>query len=314
MNMRNQRQTYGETLLELGAAYPNIVVCEADLGKSTMSILFGQKYPNRYFEMGIAEQNMASFAAGLALTGKIAFINSFAVFASGRTYDQIRQGICIPALDVKIVGSSSGLSDFGDGSTHQAVEDIAIMRAIPNMTVLSPMDAVETRKMVEAAVTTPGPFYLRISRNDLPALFPADQDFVIGKPLLIRDGKDVVIYATGVMVSVALRACEALEQKGISPRLVHVGTLKPLDEEALAAYAVGMRGVVTAEEHSVIGGLGSAVTYALRSAPLPTEVIGIQDAFGQSAQNYDELLACYGLTEEAVSAAVLKILGRDSAL
>ncbi len=308
MKYSNQRQVYGNTLVELGKSNENIVVLEADLGKSTMSAQFGEAYPRRYFEMGIAEQNMASFAAGLSLTGKTAFINSFAVFVSGRTYDQIRQGICIGSLDVKVIGSSSGLSDFGDGATHQAVEDLAIMRAIPNMTVLSPMDGIETKKMIEVAANTPGPFYIRLNRNDLPEYYPEDKTFEIGKPMVIKEGSEVVIFATGIMVSIALKACEALEKEGMNPRVVNVSSLKPLDDHALIALTQGMKGVVTAEEHSVIGGLGAAVTYSLRGTRLPVEVIGIQDVFGQSAHSYEELLQAYGLTQEAVASAVREIL------
>jgi transketolase len=188
MRYHNQRQVYGESLVELGTKNKNIVVLEADLGKSTMTTLFEQKFPERFFEMGIGEANMTSFAAGLSLTGKIAFTNSFAVFAAGRAFDQIRQGISIPGLNVKIVGSSAGLSDFGDGATHQSVEDVAIMRAIPNMTVLIPADGIETKKMMNKIVEYDGPVYLRINRHDLPDLFPEDQEFVIGKPYLIREG------------------------------------------------------------------------------------------------------------------------------
>jgi transketolase len=181
MKTQNPRLVYGETLVELGKKNKNIVVLEADLGKSTMTTLFEQKFPERFFEMGIGEANMTSFAAGLSLTGKIAFTNSFAVFAAGRAYDQIRQGVSIPKLNVKIIGSSAGLSDFGDGSTHQSVEDVAIMRAIPNMTVLVPVDGIETKKMTRKIVEHSGPVYMRLNRHDLPDLFPVDQEFEIGK-------------------------------------------------------------------------------------------------------------------------------------
>ena len=194
MNKQNPRQVYGETLLELGRINKNIVVLEADLSKSTMTCLFEKEFPERFFEMGIGEANMTSFAGGLSLTGKVAFTNSFAVFAAGRSYDQIRQGISIPKLNVKIVGSSAGLSDFGDGATHQSVEDVAIMRAIPNMTVLVPVDGIETRKMTKIIAAYQGPVYMRINRHDLPDVFPGDQEFEIGKSYLIRDGNDVVVF------------------------------------------------------------------------------------------------------------------------
>jgi len=300
MGMRNQRRVYGETLVKLGRENEKIVVVEADLGKSTMTYLFQQEFPERYFEMGISEANMTSFAAGLALTDKIAFTNSFAVFSAGRPYDQIRQGICIGKLNVKIMGTSAGLSDFGDGATHQSVEDIVIMRAIPNLTVIVPSDGIETEKVIKAAVEYKGPVYIRINRNDMPDVFPEDEDFVIGKLYKLREGKDVVIFVTGIMVSKALNAAEKLEKEGISVRVVNVSTLKPLDEDAVKELAKGMKGVVTAEEHSYIGGLASAITYALRGSALPVEVVAINDQFGQSSHDYEELLEHYGLTEENI--------------
>jgi transketolase len=312
MSTKSQRVAYGETLVELGKEDRNIVVLEADLGKSTMSCLFQNEFPERYFEMGIAEQNMTSTAAGLALAGKVPFINSFAVFTSGRAYDQIRQTISIAKLNVKICGSSSGLSDFGDGSTHQAVEDATIMRAIPNMTVLIPVDAVETRKMVRAAVQYEGPVYLRINRNDLPILTNEDSRFEIGRIYTIREGKDIVIFANGVMVSKALEAAQELEKNGVSAKVINVPTLKPLDESAIKEAVKGYKAVVTAEEHSVIGGLGSAIAEALRGETnLPIEFVGIKDAFGTSAHNYDELLEYYGLTSKAIEEAVLKLVGNQ---
>lgn len=306
----NQRKVYGETLLELGKENKNIVVLEADLGKSTMTYMFQQEFPERYFEMGIAEANMISFAAGLSLTGKIAFANTFAVFASGRPYDQIRQSICTGKLNVKIIGSSAGLSDFGDGATHQSVEDIAIMRAIPNMTVIAPCDAIEMRKVTRAITDYDGPVYVRTLRNDMPEIFPEDQEFKIGKPYVLKEGKDITIFAIGSMVSMALKAAETLEKEGVSARVVNVSTLKPLDEDAIIDLAAGMKGVVTAEEHSCIGGLASAITYALRGKAVPIEVVAIQDVFGQSAYNYDELLEHYALTDNDIVEKVRKILNK----
>ncbi|MDF2533537.1 MAG: transketolase subunit, partial [Clostridia bacterium] len=291
MSTKSQRTAYGEALVELGKENKNIVVLEADLGKSTMSCMFEQEFPERYFEMGIAEQNMASTAAGLSLTGKIPFISTFAVFVSGRSYDQIRQTISIASLNVKICGSSSGLSDFGDGSTHQAIEDMAIMRAIPNMKVLVPVDAIETKKMVREMAECPGPAYIRINRNDLPIYTSEDEVFEIGKLYQIKDGKDVVVFANGVMVSKALEAAYELEREGVSVKVVNVSTVKPLNQESVIEMTKGCKAVVTAEEHSVIGGLGSAITEALRlEKNLPIEFVGIKDTFGTSASNYDELL------------------------
>ncbi|MDR3436828.1 transketolase C-terminal domain-containing protein [Telmatospirillum sp.] len=313
MKVQNLREAYGRTLVELGNENPNVVVLEGDLGKSTMSCYFEDAFPKRFFEMGIAEANMTSFAGGLALTGKIPFTNSFAAFAAGRSYDQIRQGICLPNLNVKIVGSSAGLSDYGDGSTHQTVEDIAIMRAIPNLTVLVPADAIETRKMTRAMAAHHGPVYMRVTRTDLPDVSGEDDEFVIGKPYQIRDGKDVVIFAIGAMVAKALDAADLLTAKGLSARVVNVSSLKPVDEAALRELAQGMRGVITAEEHSVIGGLASVITYALRKTGLPVECVGIEDRFGQSAENCEILLKEYGLTSKHIADAALSVAGTSHA-
>ncbi|MBN1570271.1 MAG: transketolase family protein [Acidobacteria bacterium] len=307
MRVQNPREVYGRTLVEIGRENPQVVVLEADLGKSTMSCYFEQAFPERYFEMGIAEANMTSFAAGLSLTGKIPFTNSFAVFAAGRAFDQIRQGICIPGLNVRIVGSSCGLSDFGDGSTHQSVEDVAIMRAIPNMTVLVPADGNETRSMTRALVNYPGPVYMRISRNDLPDVMPEDEPFVVGKPYLIRQGNDIVAFANGQMVSLAVAAADAVADEGISLRVVNVSSMKPADKDALAALSEGMKGVVTLEEHSLIGGLADLIREVLQGRPIPMKSIGIQDRFGQSAHSYEDLLEGYGLSQKHIVAAVRRL-------
>jgi transketolase len=308
MGIQNPREVYGRTLVEIGRENPNIVVLEADLGKSTMSCYFEQQFPERFFEMGIAEANMTSFAAGLSLAGKIPFTNSFAVFAAGRAFDQIRQGICIPGLNVRIVGSSCGLSDFGDGSTHQSVEDVAIMRAIPNMTVLVPADGNETRSMTRALAEFCGPVYMRIPRHDLPDVMPADEPFVVGKPYLIRHGRDIVVFANGPMVSTALTAAGMLEKVGISVRVVNVSSMKPVNKSALAVLTHGVKGVVTAEEHSLIGGLATLVQEVLQGQALPMRSIGIEDKFGQSAHSYDDLLQVYGLTPAHIAAAARQLM------
>ena len=307
MGMQNPREVYGRTLVEMGRENPNVVVLEADLGKSTMTCYFEQEFPERFFEMGIAEANMTSFAAGLSLAGKIPFTNSFAVFAAGRAFDQIRQGICIPGLNVRIVGSSCGLSDFGDGSTHQSVEDVAIMRAIPNMTVLVPADGNETRTMTRALADYAGPVYMRITRNELPDVMPENEPFVPGKPHLIREGSDIVVFANGQMVSIALETADALDREGVSLRIVNVSSMKPVDKAALAELARGMKGVVTAEEHSLVGGLASLVQEVLQGRPMPMRAIGIADRFGQSAHNYADLLQAYGLTSGHIATAVKSI-------
>ena len=307
MAIQNCRKVYGETLVELGRKNEQIVALDADLSKSTMTRFFQQEFPHRFFEMGIGEQNMISTAAGLALSGKIAFVNSFAVFAAGRPYDQIRVSVCIGKVNVKIIGSSCGISDFGDGATHQGIEDIAIMRAIPNMTVLSPVDGIETKKMVKAAVEYDGPVYIRINRNEMPDVFDENEEFEIGKYYVIREGKDVAVFATGYMVFKALKAAEALEKEGISLRVVNVSTLKPIDEEAIKELAGGVKGIVTAEEHSIIGGLASAITFILRGQAVPIEAVAIKDCFGQSALSYEQLLENYGLTDTAIIEAVKKV-------
>jgi transketolase len=285
------------------------VALEADLGKSTRSILFQAEFPDRYFEMGIAEQNMASTAAGLALAGKIPFMHSFAVFSTGRTYDQLRNSVCIPGLPVRICGSSCGLSDFGDGKTHQGLEDVAIMRALPGMTVLSPADSVEVGKMMDCLLDWKGPVYMRINRNDLPFVCPEAESYRIGKVWKLRDGTDAAVFASGVMVSRALEAAEALAKEGVSVRVLNVSTIKPLDREAVVGYAAGVRAIVTAEEHNVMGGLGSAIVEALRGVRhAPVEFIGVQDSFGISAESYEPLLSRYGLTAGAITEALKRLL------
>ena len=304
------RKAYGDSLVALGKKDNDIVVLEADLGKSTMSIEFGKEFPERYFQMGIAEQDMVSVAAGLALTGKKPFLSTFAVFASGRPYDQIRSSVAIPSLPVVICGSSAGLSDFGDGKTHQSIDDIAIMRVLPHMTVLSPCDAVETEKMMEAlSKGIGGPAYLRINRNDLPLLTDPEEPYQIGKMNMMRDGSDAVVFATGVMVSRSLEAAEELGRKGISVRVVNVFTIKPLSREDLLRYSDGMKAIVTAEEHSIIGGLGGAVCEALSETGKRIGIIGINDEFGRSAAGYEELLDVYGLTATHVCSKVIEMLG-----
>lgn len=311
MEKSSLRKAYGEALVEAGRKNPNVVALEADLGKSTMSVLFKEAFPDRYFEMGIAEQNMASTAAGLALAGKIPFISTFAVFASGRAYDQLRCSVSIPKANVKICGSSCGLSDFGDGKTHQSIEDANIMKAIPHMTVLNPVDAVETRKMVEAMVAHDGPVYLRVNRNDLPVYTPEDARFEIGKMYTVRPGSDVVVFATGAMVWKSMEAALQLEGEGVSVEVVNVSTLKPLLKSEVLAHAAGKKGIVTVEEANRIGGLGAGIAeLAFGDFKGAFRQIAIDDEFGTSAHGYEELLEKYGLTAGRVAAAVREIAGR----
>lgn len=313
MIKQNMRTAYGEALLELGRSNDKVVALEADLGKSTMSNLFGGEFPHRYFQMGIAEANMISAAAGLALTGHIAFASTFAVFATGRPYDQIRSSVCIPRLNVKICGSSAGLSDFGDGKTHQSVDDIALMRVLPGMQVFSPADYYETKKIVKAMADTKGPCYIRVNRNDVPCVTKEEDAFELGKVRTMREGSDVAIYATGYMVYQALEAAKILEAQGISARVVNVHSVKPLDEEGICRAAGGMKLALTVEEASIIGGLGSAVCETLAEGPGESRVrvarMGIRDSFGTSAACYQDLLEAYHLTPEDIVKTVTKILG-----
>ena len=312
MGMSNMRKAYGQALLELGRSNSKVVALEADLGKSTMSNVFGAEFPERYFQMGIAEANMISAAAGLALTGHVAFASTFAVFASGRPYDQIRSSVAIPRLNVKICGSSAGLSDYGDGKTHQSIDDITIMRVLPNMKVFSPADAIETAKIVKAMAEIDGPCYIRVNRNDVPEVTNPDEPFEFGKVKTLREGKDAVVFATGYMVYQALEAAKILEAEGVSVKVVNVATIKPFDVEGAQAAAAGMKAAVTVEEANIYGGLGSAVCEALCAGPaesrIPVSVMGVQDTFGTSAQKYDELLVHYHLMPADIVARVKSLL------
>lgn len=305
---QSQRLAYGEEIVAIGGENPNVVALEADLGKSTMSILFQQAYPERYFEMGIAEQNMLSTAAGLAASGKIPFCSTFAVFVTGRAYDQIRQTISIGKLNVKICGSSSGLSDFGDGSTHQTIEDVALMSAIPGMTVLTPCDATETRQAVREAVKIEGPVYIRVVRNDLPDYVSENEAFELGRLRVLRDGTDVAILAHGAMAGPSMKAAEQLAAEGISAKVVNVSTMKPFNYAGVAEIASSVKAVVTAEDHNYIGGLASAVALALRKTATPMDYVAVEDKFGQSAHSVDDLMSHYGLTAENIAAKSITLL------
>ncbi|MDY6343610.1 MAG: transketolase C-terminal domain-containing protein [Sphaerochaetaceae bacterium] len=298
------RQAYGEALVELGEKNRNVVAMDADLGKSTMSCLFQNAFPERYFQMGIAEQNMLSTAAGLALGGKIPFVSTFAVFATGRPYDQIRSSIAIAGLHVVICGSSAGLSDYGDGKTHQSIDDIALMRVLPHMQVYCPCDAVSVKGLMPLLAEGSGPAYLRVSRADLPVVYQGGEDFREGL-FRLRDGKDAVVFACGTMVHESLKAAELLEKQGISVRVVDLYRIKPLNYEALLREAEGMQAIVTAEEHNIHAGMGSAVAEALGKVGM----VGVQDCYGTSASNYEELLVRYHLTDKDIAAKVVEMLG-----
>ena len=306
MGYKNQRIAYGSTLVELGKENPDIVVLDADLGASTMGKMFEQAYPERHFEMGIAEANMTSVAAGLAQTGKIPFTNSFAVFSGGRAFDQIRQTIAIGKLNVKICGSSSGLSDFGDGATHQCVEDLAVFRAVPNMTVICPADANQTVEAVKAIAEMKGPCYIRLNRNDYENVTEEGKPFRIGEPEVLREGNDVAVFATGYMTGLAMQAAEELAGE-VSVKVINIATIKPLDREAVIEAVKDVRAVVTAEEHNVRGGMGSAVAECLSLEKKPIEFVGINDTFGCSAHSYADVLQYHGLTKEHIIETVRKM-------
>lgn len=303
------RTSYGETLVELGKTNKDIVVLDADLCKSTMGILFEQAYPDRFYEMGIAEANMASVAAGLSLTGKIPFIASFAAFVPGRCYDQVRSSICIPNLNVKLCGSSAGLSDFGDGSTHQSIDDIALMRVLPHMQVFSPVDAVQTAQIVEYMASTHGPMYIRINRNDLPILTSQEQPFVPGKVYSMRKGTDIAVFASGVTVSIALEAAKTLASTGINVEVVNVPSIKPIDVSEVLDICERTKALVTFEEHSVYGGLGDAISAIVAPKLARKHVrVGLQDVFGTSAQNYQVLLEHFGFVPKTIVKAVESLI------
>ena len=306
MGKKSTRQAYGEGVAKLGKEKENVVVLEADLSKSTMTAYFKKEFPERHINVGIAEADLIGTAAGFATTGKIPFASTFALFAAGRAYDQIRNSVAYPKLNVKICPTHAGVSLGEDGGSHQSVEDLALMRAIPGMVVLSPADAVETEKMIFAAAEYEGPVYVRLGRLNIPVLFDDNYKFEIGKAVTLTEGNDVAILATGLMVYEATEAAKQLAEQGIKARVVNVSTIKPLDEETVLKAAKECKFIVTSEEHSVIGGLGSAVSEFL-SENHPTKVIkhGIQDVFGQSADG-DTMLNNYKLRAKDIVEVVLR--------
>ncbi|CAA7599703.1 Transketolase C-terminal/Pyruvate-ferredoxin oxidoreductase domain II [Acididesulfobacillus acetoxydans] len=304
------RNAYGRALLALGAENPDVVVLDADLSKSTKTADFGKKYPERFFNMGIAEQNLIGTAAGLAAAGKIPFASTFAVFATGRAFEQIRNSVAYPKLNVKIAATHAGITVGEDGGSHQAVEDVAIMRALPNMTVLVPADGTETRQMILAAARYDGPVYIRMGRLDVPVLYDDSYRFQIGRANVLRRGRDAAVMANGVMVAPALEAAEELAREGLDISVVNVSTVKPLDVDTIVRVAQGVGAIVSAEEHNVIGGLGSAIAEALAEHhPLPLERVGLKDVFGESGRP-QELLEKFGLTRKDIVAALRKALSR----
>ena len=289
------REAYGNALAELGEKY-DFVVMDADLAAATKTSTFKKKYPERFFDCGIAEGNMISVAAGIATTGKPVFASSFAMFAAGRAFEQIRNSVGYPHLNVKIGATHAGITVGEDGATHQCLEDIALMRTIPGMTIINPADAVEARAAVEAALNIDGPVYLRFGRMAVPVINEADAKFEVGKGVQMKDGSDVTIVATGIMVNMALEAAATLEAEGISARVINIHTIKPLDKEIVVKAAKETGAIVTAEEHNIIGGLGSAVAEAVCEAcPVPVTRVGTNDVYGHSGK-VPPLLEMYGLT------------------
>ena len=302
------REAYGMALSEFGKD-ERIVVLDADLSKSTKTDTFKKEYPDRFFNMGIAEGNMMAYAAGLATCGKIVFASSFAIFAAGRAYEQIRNSIAYPNLNVKIGASHAGISVGEDGASHQAIEDIALMTAIPNMTVLSPCDAVETRYAVKAAIEHNGPVYIRLGRLAVPQVMDENNyKFEFGKGVTLKDGNMVTIISTGLMTWYALDAAKELESIGISARVINIHTIKPIDKDIIIKAAKETGAIVTVEEHNVIGGLGSIVcSVTSENCPVPVKMVGVQDKFGKSGKP-QELLERYGLTKENIVSNVKKVL------
>lgn len=304
------RDAYGKALVNIGKVNDNVVVLDADLSKSTKTYDFSKNFPDRFFNMGIAEQNLIGAACGLASCGKIPFVSSFAMFASGRAFEIIRNSVCYPKLNVKICATHAGITVGEDGATHQSVEDISIMRSIPNMTVLVPADGVETEKMIEEITKFNGPTYVRLGRSAVPNVFNDNYKFEIGKGTILKEGTDVTIIACGIMVNEAIKASEILSQEGISAKVVNMSTIKPIDKELIINCAKQTKAIVTAEEHSIIGGLGSSVSEVTSSeCPVIVEKVGIKDTFGESGTP-NELMKKYGITSDDIVDACKKAISK----
>jgi transketolase len=301
------RDALGEGLLEVGASNPDAVVVGADTTGSLKSGVFATKFPERFFNVGIAEQNLVSIAAGLALAGKVAYAGTYAIFVPGKSVDQIRNNIAYPNLNVKIVCSHGGISVGPDGASHQQVEDIAIMRSIPKMKVIVPSDAVSTKAIVKAIADIPGPFYVRLTRSSTPVVYDSGFEYKLGAANVLREGSDVAIFACGIMVPEALKACESLKAAGVSASVIDLHTIKPIDVDSIVKFAKCGR-VVTAEEHNIMGGMGSAVAEVLgEKLPTPMRRVGVMDTFGESGEA-GELLKKYGLTSANIEAAASNLV------
>ncbi len=302
------RDAYGEALLELGETNPEVVVIGADTTGSLKSGVFSSKFPERFFNVGIAEQNLVSIAAGMALAGKVAYAGTYAIFVPGKSVDQIRNNIAYPNLNVKLVCSHGGISVGPDGASHQQVEDIAIMRAIPRMRVIVPGDAVSTKSIVKTIAGIPGPFYVRLTRPSTQVVYEKGFDYEFGKATVVVDGSDVAIFACGIMLPEAVKASEALKARGVSAAVIDLNTIKPIDSETVASFAQKCGRVVTAEEHNVMGGMGSAVAEVLgEQKPTLMKRVGVMDTFGESG-DAGELLKKYGLTAANIEGAAAALL------
>lgn len=304
------REAYGNALAVVGAKNKNIVVLDADLSKSTKTNVFKEQFPDRFFNVGIAEQNLISVGAGLAAAGKIPFVSSFAMFATGRAFEQIRNAVCYPKLNVKVCATHAGITVGEDGATHQSLEDIACMRVLPNMTVVVPADEAETTSVIEWAANYQGPVYVRLGRAGVDDTTPAGYQFVPGKSQTLVEGADLTIIACGALVGPAVEGAKELAQAGISARVINMASIKPIDKDAIVKAAQETGAILTAEEHNVLGGLGSAVAeVVVQEAPIPMAFVGVQDSFGESGTP-KELMAKYGLTAKDIVAAAKKLVAR----
>ena len=304
------RNAFGNALVEAGKLNPNIVVLDADLACSTQTAMFGKVLPERFFDMGISEQNMIAEAAGLASVGKIPFVSSFAMFATGRTYDQIRNSVCYPEFNVKIVGTHGGVTVGEDGASHQALEDISLMRSIPNMSVIVPADCRECEEVIKFAAENYGPMYIRIPRTNVCDIFDENEDFDFCKARVIQEGSDVTVITNGETLAEVIQAAQILEKDGYSIQIIHVPVVKPLDDATIIEKAKLTKFVITVENHSIIGGLGSAVCEILSYYyPMPVIRFGVNDTFGQSGK-WDELLDYYGLSAEKLAKNMKKQIDR----
>lgn len=308
MELLYQRDIYGQTLVELGKQNKDIVALDADLSGSTRTAKFARVFPQRFFNLGVAEQNMLGVAAGLASCGKTAFVSTFAIFATGRAWEQIRTTVCYGNLNVKIVATHAGITVGPDGCSHQAVEDVALMRPIPDLVIVVPSDAPETEETIKAVSKQQGPVYVRLGRSKVPTISHEQGHFELGKARLVQEGDDITIIACGIMVKQALDASRDLEKEGIRPRIINMHTIKPLDKETIIKCARETKRLVVCEEHMITGGLASAVSEVLvEECPVPIARIGIKDKFGQSGSSED-LMREYHLTSEDISKAVKKLL------